>query len=103
MNDAIRRQDVIECIKGYIHEIITESGVDKNAHTNKVLRELAESIEKMPAVQPETKTGKWVFHRNDLSTLYRWECDKCRKFSKTDFNYCPNCGADMRGKRNEFG
>jgi hypothetical protein len=31
-------------VKGYIHEIITESGADKNAHTNKVLKEIVNAI-----------------------------------------------------------
>ena len=43
-SDYISRDDVVNLVKGYIHEIITESGTDKNAHTNKVLKEIVNAI-----------------------------------------------------------
>ena len=48
--DVISREAVIYYIKGHIHEIISESGVDKNAHTNRVLRMIINGIETMPSV-----------------------------------------------------
>lgn len=44
----------------------------------------------------EGKHGKWVLEH--LSQL--WECTNCheREIRTTDF--CPNCGADMRGENN---
>ena len=62
-------------------------------------QDLVDLIQSLPSVQPKPKTGKWIVHRNDLSTLYRWECDKCHRLSKTDFNYCPNCGCQMEGDK----
>ncbi len=46
--DLISRQAVIYYIKPYIQEIITESGVDKNEHTNRMLRAIINGIETMP-------------------------------------------------------
>lgn len=48
--DAISREAVKYYIKGHIHEIISESGVDKNAHTNRVLRMIINGIETMPSI-----------------------------------------------------
>ena len=43
------------------------------------------------ALKQESKTGHWVNNQNGTFT-----CDICGcKHSKS--NYCPNCGADMRG------
>lgn len=27
-----------------------------------------------------------------------WECSNCGEVVDTKYNYCPNCGADMRGE-----
>lgn len=49
----------------------------------------------------ERKRGKWL----DVTTLDNeficWVCSECRHgadFVYEPYNYCPNCGADMRGE-----
>lgn len=54
-------------------------------------------IEQLPSVQPSRK-GHWITTR----TLYHdgeKYCDKCDIESpyNTSWDFCPNCGADMRG------
>lgn len=50
-----------------------------------------------------TPEGKWVFAQYDANpNIGNWHCSLCRhiifqKFKSTA-NYCPNCGADMRGE-----
>lgn len=50
------------------------------------------------------KRGKWIIHYDDLypaeSTI---ECSVCREeqYYAIDNNFCPNCGADMRGDEKE--
>ena len=56
--DLISRQAVIYYIKPYIQEIITESGVDKNERTNRILRLIINGIETMP-------TGRGCRHEED--------------------------------------
>ena len=50
MSDLIDRQAVHYYIQAHINEIITESGVDKNAHTNAILRALVKGVDTMPSV-----------------------------------------------------
>ena len=42
----------------------------------------------------EVKHGEWVL--NHPSQL--WECTNCYEREIRTTNFCPNCGADMRGK-----
>ena len=71
--DLISRQaaiDALDCING----------------AEEVLRAL-------PPAQPEREKGKW-------SDGYRWQrCSLCKQTGKKSWNYCPNCGADMRGEK----
>ena len=58
-----------------------------------------ELLEEMPSAQPERPKGKWI-HQVKFS---RVECDQCGKVFRNSFapkNFCPNCGADMRGEQN---
>jgi len=48
--NCIDREAVYYYISSHIHEIITESGTDKNAHTNAILRSLANGVKTMPSV-----------------------------------------------------
>ena len=53
-------------------------------------------LDNTPPVVPERKQGKWIkTYRNGFGTLIGY-CDKCGH-SNTVSNFCPNCGADMRG------
>ena len=74
-------------------------------HYEQALSEIREMLES----EPERKTGKWI--ERGVSTakvIDEWQsamCSVCGKYHTTpylyyfdDFNYCPNCGADMRGR-----
>ena len=58
-----------------------------------------EKIMNAPTIE-ERKTGKWI--RGDAEKLTGSQrCSICHKAcykGKDYFNYCPNCGADMRGE-----
>ena len=51
------------------------------------------------STQPERKKGRWI--NRSLNVLYpeweRYTCSVCGKHSDS-YDYCPNCGADMRQK-----
>lgn len=67
-------------------------------------------IKEMPSVEPERKTGKCTKincpyrteHKNGKwknIALFTRECSECgAQFHELEYdNFCPNCGADMRG------
>lgn len=63
-------------------------------------------------IMPERKKGKWIFHETENDRYDDMICPFCKTtytvdayriddigFTAEDFNYCPSCGADMRGER----
>ena len=45
--------------------------------------------------------GEWIHDKSNWK--YRFLCSKCgyKLIGEKPTNFCPNCGADMRGDRNE--
>ena len=64
-------------------------------------------IDAIPSAQPERIKGHWIdaVIPNDSGGLPVIVCDKCNTFFPLQFgashNFCPNCGADMRGEQDE--
>lgn len=72
-------------------------------------------IQNAPPVTPQPKRGKWISHREHCENLgvmasglgaYEW-CSNCdcgidvKEFHRNYYNFCPNCGADMREVQDE--
>ena len=95
--DLIERQAAIDEIKE-IYEW----------HDNVSKERIIEHFKRLPSAQPERKTGQLKYE-----SAYNWfRCNVCRKIYPSEFmqyfdscqyqpgfNFCPNCGADMRGEQ----
>ena len=60
-------------------------------------------IEHAPTIE-ERKTGKWLPENRTIDAF--WVCSSCGFPSEAHaanilYNFCPNCGADMRGEKHE--
>lgn len=84
--DAISRQAVLN-VFGDVHPL------DHNANA------YIEQIKALPSVQPKAKTGKWSVYPVNHNNAFM--CDSCFMSVETPSDFCPNCGADMRGAQNE--
>ena len=58
-----------------------------------------ESVE-LPSAQSERKRGKWI-KESLVTTNYLYKCSACKKYSRAMYDFCPNCGSDMRGEEDE--
>lgn len=78
----------------YINKEVARRIIDSERTREQMLAVLSSAV---PADVRENVHGKWVLEH--LSQL--WECTNCheREIRTTDF--CPNCGADMRGDKDE--
>lgn len=79
-----------------MHNVILEDGEDR--------RTFYEVIERQPTIE-ERKRGKWISQdhnkvNNMTSTAvyYYPKCSVCG-YCAYPANFCPNCGADMRGEQ----
>lgn len=54
-------------------------------------------IDNAKTINAEPKTGRWRVAKNKGATRY-YVCSECDGVGDTTMNYCPNCGADMRGE-----
>ena len=55
--------------------------------------ECADIVNDMPTIEPQRIRGRWkTFGWNGVYC----ECSECGNTCSYQFNFCPNCGADMR-------
>ena len=104
MSDLISRQMAIDAIEA---KEANEFGnyMDYNVAFNDGLRSAVFALEELPSAQ---KKGEWIYDPNDYDDN-TWECSVCKEPwtliegtpPDNNMNYCPNCGADMRGEENE--
>lgn len=78
--DCISRQEAINCVT-----------------LNEFRYKIVEDIKILPSVTPKEKTAAWVPTDEEPHEIY--ECNACGWLlyanDRTDFKYCPNCGARM--------
>lgn len=116
----IDRQDAIKAIDNHFKTHILMRGFESYETADDVTKLYCDGIMgamevifMMPPSQPERKKGKWeekeVIHEVEASTaIDEWQsarCSVCGKYHTTpymyyfdEFNFCPNCGAEMRGE-----
>jgi len=93
-DDLISRSWLLDVFE---HFVPWDTEKDRNRAIHHV-RELA------PSAQPERIKGHWIdaVIPNDSGGLPVIVCDKCHTFFPLQFgdghNFCPHCGADMRGE-----
>ena len=108
MSDYIKKEDAIDVIEitpfedygDYIkaREIIenlpTIEAVPKDFHDKTCEAMAKRHTEEIQRLMP--KRGKWIVKQSGFA-----ECSVCEQHYFSDYNFCPNCGADIRGENNE--
>lgn len=108
--DLINRQDAKFMVKKIAQQIASQNGTVDD--TTYVLKLVYDELEEAPAVDAAPVVhGRW---ESVDSSYWRWtssdavsvshttyRCGRCGWGTVVKTNYCPNCGAMMRGKSDE--
>lgn len=90
--DCVSRQEAIDAVGYYsLHN------GDKLMFADKPLKEL-------PSAQPQRMRGRWIPHKSKFGGEDEkvYTCDQCgHNIGFHAENFCPNCGADMRGEQDD--
>ena len=76
-------------------ELIRRSDAIKAINESCFLDEIEEAIYELPTIEP--KRGRWI----PVDNGHHVRCSECGRCGFASDNFCPNCGADMRGKDDE--
>ena len=93
-DDLIKRSDAI----AELWDMTTEDCPNPGAAVGKCM----EAIRRLPSA--DRPQGEWKRRLVDSGFNADWVCSECGYRVKTDFvsfNYCPNCGARMKGADDE--
>lgn len=113
MSDLISRQEAIDVLNDgaeLLRRVLDETYVVGDERTKyewgiSLIESYISEMDGLPSAQPERKKGKW--HQRFYPKVEMMVCSECgNEFSYDaetgvrDYNFCPNCGADMRGEQN---
>lgn len=88
-DDCVRRQAVLA--------IAGDSCLDLDSYED--TREFCDEINDLPPVNPQPKTGHWIYDRTrDWDGECKYECSECGMGSDVDYAYCMRCGAKMESE-----
>ena len=56
------------------------------------------AVNSLSAGVTKVKHGEWNLQEINEDHEYEWFCSECKERNDVKTNFCPNCGADMRGE-----
>ena len=94
MADLIDRQAAIDAVNKLV-EWYKEKWHESRPTSESVI----DVLNNLPSAQPERKKGRWLDDQGkEKYDGYCAECSACGGWSEYITDFCPNCGADMRGE-----
>lgn len=92
--DLIKRSDAIDALKNALCELGGDEWGDGElgVHADDI-DAVIKGIPSADVIEP--KRGEWIDFKNG------WKCNACEKWNSEKSNFCPNCGAEMRGADDE--
>lgn len=83
-DNLIKRSDAIAIIEKRKAKIVC------NSESDKWFRKMISEVEAIPSA--DRPRGEWI----DDDFVGQYRCSECDYYAIDEYDYCPNCGADMR-------
>lgn len=96
MSDMMTFPDTVEEFMENYKIVDTDEVYTNGAELVPIFR-MKQWFEHLPSAQPERKKGEWI--SNDIDPEAWNFCSVCGEQAIDLFDFCPNCGADMRGEQ----
>ena len=98
MRDTIYREDAIEAVKSTKPIVRSTERNWGKMIAEQHSKELVKALKSLPSA--EAVQGEWIYNPKDAIELMfaKPKCSECGFESSDGGNFCPNCGADMRGE-----
>ena len=99
-DDFVRRSDILE-FKRTLYRVRYGTGYQSIEDTEAVEIDDIESvpaIDMRPVVRGEWKKSYADHESFGVRPFFRY-CSECHESTVYTYNFCPNCGADMRGEQ----
>ena len=102
MSDLISRQAAIDALEEQLDYLQMLNKDENPTAENKWygVNWARNTIAELPSAQPERQRGKWLKEYGDGEIGHRpiyLFCSRCNETTAFRYDFCPNCGADMRG------
>lgn len=94
--DAVSREAINTLIDELARAISDERiGISRGRSTATIMRDILH----LPSVTPQRPKGEWIVEQGDRETGYDGciMCSECSAEGFQEWEYCPNCGAEMGG------
>jgi hypothetical protein len=88
MSDLISRQAAIERIESESRTWGDEYGIT----------DVLCDLDDLPSAEPQKMKGKWIDKSGGIEGAWNY-CSVCGEQAIDLYDFCPNCGADMRGEQ----
>ena len=108
---TIQPEDAQLSKEGATSDLISRQALCEYALNQKDKSVTPNDIMRFPSAQPEPQEGHWIDKGWDGDWAWQtdgrgncWrviECSECGKRVLAESNYCPHCGAKMKGEANE--
>lgn len=93
--DLISKQAVIEAIEEMSFTMSKCLTVDEYHGMNRAKQFILEQIKLLPSTGKDTRMGRWIPIKPLLTAA---RCSECKSAFAERTNYCPRCGAKMKGE-----
>ena len=80
------------------YEELTDSNREMIQFDKDCKQNAIDLLQNAPTIEPERKKGKWIDKSGGIEGAWNY-CSVCGEQAIDLYDFCPNCGADMRGEQ----